>query len=282
MAIPESPHSRVENYLGNLIGQETAWEPGNPESRTEEYLDYILNNGTKTEQEMAEEIEALKSIGRYLALWDCTIGKPTTDPKKLPYKYKAGDYYIVSTVGATNYKPAGTQYDGTASTTVDADAHANDYYIYDGTNWTRLNHSSVGNVSSVQVAATSPVQSSNATAQTGAVSTTLSLADAYGDTKNPYGSKTANYILAAPNGSAGAPSFRALVAADIPDLAASKITSGTFADARIASASTWNAKSTVSVSDTGTATDEVQYITIDGVEKKLAGGGSSVTFVDWS
>lgn len=33
------------------------------------------------------------------------------------------------------------------------------------------------------------------------------------------------------------------------------------------------AKSTVSVSATGTATDEVQYITIDGVEKKLAGGG---------
>lgn len=34
-------------------------------------------------------------------------------------------------------------------------------------------------------------------------------------------------------------------------------------------------KSTVSVSSTGTATDEVGYITIDGVEKKLAGGGES-------
>lgn len=32
--------------------------------------------------------------------------------------------------------------------------------------------------------------------------------------------------------------------------------------------------SKVSVSSTGTATDTVQYITIDGVEKKLAGGGS--------
>ena len=39
-----------------------------------------------------------------------------------------------------------------------------------------------------------------------------------------------------------------------------------------------NAKSIVSVSDTGTATDEVQYITINGVEKKLAGGsGSGIT-----
>lgn len=42
------------------------------------------------------------------------------------------------------------------------------------------------------------------------------------------------------------------------------------------------AKSTVSVSATGTATDEVGYITIDGVEKKLpsGGGGSSYTFTN--
>lgn len=46
-------------------------------------------------------------------------------------------------------------------------------------------------------------------------------------------SRTANTVLAAPNGSAGAATFRALVAADIPNLAASKITSGTFAAARI-------------------------------------------------
>jgi hypothetical protein len=38
-------------------------------------------------------------------------------------------------------------------------------------------------------------------------------------------SQTANTVLAAPNGSSGSPSFRALVAADIPSLPASKITS---------------------------------------------------------
>jgi hypothetical protein len=47
---------------------------------------------------------------------------------------------------------------------------------------------------------------------------TISLASGYGDTLNPYASKTANYFLAAPNGSAGVPTFRAIVAADIPTL----------------------------------------------------------------
>jgi hypothetical protein len=62
------------------------------------------------------------------------------------------------------------------------------------------------------VGATAPVASS------GGNTPTISLNSAYGDTLNPYGSKTANFFLAAPNGSAGAPTFRAIVAADIPTL----------------------------------------------------------------
>lgn len=46
----------------------------------------------------------------------------------------------------------------------------------------------------------------------------ITLASAYGDTVNPYGSKTKNYVLAAPNGSNGVPTFRALVKADLPTL----------------------------------------------------------------
>ena len=49
---------------------------------------------------------------------------------------------------------------------------------------------------------------------------TISLATAYGDTVNPYGSKTKNYVLAAPTDANGTPSFRALVAGDIPSLSA--------------------------------------------------------------
>jgi hypothetical protein len=48
-----------------------------------------------------------------------------------------------------------------------------------------------------------------------------------------WASATANYIFAGPDGSSGTPAFRALVAADIPSLATTKITSGTFDAARI-------------------------------------------------
>ena len=62
------------------------------------------------------------------------------------------------------------------------------------------------------VTGTSPIASS------GGTTPDISLAASYGDTQNPYASKTANYVLAAPNGTAGVPTFRAVVAADIPTL----------------------------------------------------------------
>ena len=62
------------------------------------------------------------------------------------------------------------------------------------------------------VTGTSPIVSS------GGSTPAISLASAYGDTLNPYASKTANYILAAPNGTAGVPTFRAVLPADIPTL----------------------------------------------------------------
>ena len=63
------------------------------------------------------------------------------------------------------------------------------------------------------VTGTSPVVSS------GGTTPDISLASGYGDTKNPYAAKTANYVLAGPtSGAAAVPAFRALVAADIPSL----------------------------------------------------------------
>jgi hypothetical protein len=63
------------------------------------------------------------------------------------------------------------------------------------------------------VTATAPVVSSGGTAPD------ISLAAGYGDTQNPYAAKTANFVLAGPTAGASAvPTFRALVAADIPAL----------------------------------------------------------------
>jgi hypothetical protein len=75
---------------------------------------------------------------------------------------------------------------------------------------TAASSGSPGGVTSVT--GTSPVVSS------GGTTPDISLASGYGDTLNPYASKTANFVLAAPNGSAGVPTFRAVVAADIPTL----------------------------------------------------------------
>lgn len=75
-----------------------------------------------------------------------------------------------------------------------------------GTSWSTI----TAGVSSVS--GTSPVVSS------GGSTPAISLASGYGDTQNPYASKKANNFLAAPNGTAGVPSFRAIVAADIPTL----------------------------------------------------------------
>ncbi len=44
MAIPDEPGSRVEQYLGVLMGQDTAQLPDVPQSRIEEYLAYIVQN----------------------------------------------------------------------------------------------------------------------------------------------------------------------------------------------------------------------------------------------
>lgn len=79
-----------------------------------------------------------------------------------------------------------------------------------------------GGGSVTNVTGTAPVVSS------GGATPAISLASGYGDTQNPYASKTANFVLAAPNGSAGVPTFRAVVAADIPTL--NQNTTGTAAN----------------------------------------------------
>lgn len=119
--------------------------------------------------------------------------------------------------------------------------------LVSGTNIKTINGSTVlgsGNLvvtpGVASLTATSPVVA------TGTSTPVISLASAYGDTLNPYGSKTANHILAAPNGTAGAPTFRAIVAADVPTL--NQSTTGNAATV------TTNANLTGPVTSTGNTT----------------------------
>jgi hypothetical protein len=100
---------------------------------------------------------------------------------------------------------------------------------------------------------------------------TIALATAYGDTVNPYAAKTANYVLAAPNGSSGAPTFRALVAADIPTL--NQNTTGTAA----------NVSGTVAIANGGTgATTESGARTALGVPASPTGTNAQLLANDGS
>ena len=114
----------------------------------------------------------------------------------------------------------------------------------------------INNTGVTSLAGTSPV---TASASTGSV--TVSLASNYGDTQNPYASKTANFFLAAPNGTAGAPTFRAIVAADIPTL--NQNTTGSAGS--VANAVTFNNGGTGDVSGTafnGSAARTISYNTV--------------------
>ena len=119
------------------------------------------------------------------------------------------------------------------------------------------------------VTGTSPVASSGGTAPA------ISLASGYGDTQNPYGSKAANSFLAAPDGTAAAPTFRAIVAADIPTL--NQNTTGTAS----------NVSGTVAVANGGTGQTSysdgqllIGNTSTGGLAKAALTAGSNITITN--
>ena len=110
------------------------------------------------------------------------------------------------------------------------------------------NSISLGGSTTITAATISPLTIGtglSGTSFNGSTPVTIALASGYGDTLNPYASKTANYVLAAPNGSAGVPTFRAIVAADIPTL--NQNTTGTAANITATSNSTLTTLSALSL-----------------------------------
>jgi hypothetical protein len=125
-----------------------------------------------------------------------------------------------------------------------------DFLKYNGTLWVNdpinLGTDTTGNYMS-DISGTSPVSVSHTPAE--GSSATVALSSGYGDAQNPYASKTANYVLASPNGSAGAPSFRAMVNADVPSALTSKTYNGLTVTSTTGTFTLTNAK-TLSVTNT--------------------------------
>jgi len=108
-----------------------------------------VTRATGAESSLDTRITALESKGRYLSTWDATTGLPETYPEDSQfvegkYNYRAGDYYIVNKVGASNKMPDGAYITKDGSTyTVPSKSYTGtlnlgDQFQYDGTTWTHI------------------------------------------------------------------------------------------------------------------------------------------------
>lgn len=86
-------------------------------------------------QAIQNQIDALSGLGKFLSLWDWETWLPISFPLSTPYEYHTWDWYMINVVdNTTNYRPDWTEFDGTASSTVETQAtEIGDVYIYDWT-----------------------------------------------------------------------------------------------------------------------------------------------------
>lgn len=149
-------------------------------------------------------------------------------------------------------------YSGGGGSLPDQTGNAGKFLTTDGTNPSWATVSGSGTVTSVSGTGTvSGITLSGTVTSSG----NLTLGGTLAVTPANFASQTANTILAAPNGSAGAPTFRALVAADIPTL--NQNTTGTAA----------NVTGTVAVANGGTgATDAATARTNLSAQKTITSG----------
>ena len=85
-------------------------------------------------------IDDLMAQGRFLSLWNCATWQPISFPMSTPYTYSTWDYFMVEVLDsgdpATNYRPNGSSYSGTASSTAETwEVAVWDYYVYDWAVW---------------------------------------------------------------------------------------------------------------------------------------------------
>lgn len=110
---------------------------------------------------LAQQIKNLQSIWKFLSNWNSTTGLPTSNPSTIPYVYKPWDYYIISIVGSTNYRPEWTSFDWSSSSTLEAElVDIWDIYMYDDEWWLLLHNSArvIAVDTSLSTSSTNPVE----------------------------------------------------------------------------------------------------------------------------
>lgn len=85
-------------------------------------------------------IDDLAGFGKFLSLRDATTWLPISFPLQTPYTYSTWDYFVVETISSAtppvNYRPNGSSYTWTASSTTESDElEVWDVYVYDGSVW---------------------------------------------------------------------------------------------------------------------------------------------------
>lgn len=158
----------------NNAGSSTTWTPTFPVTKVNNKTDNVVltasdintSDSTVTVQakltELHNRVENLSGIGKFLAIWSCTTGYPTSTPPEVPYTYHTGDYYRVGTVATSssqhNYRPTGSSFTGATSSVMETETVAvGDIYFYDGTSWLLQKSGSEGTVQDVQFNGTSVV-----------------------------------------------------------------------------------------------------------------------------
>ena len=93
---------------------------------------------------LQNQIDSLSWTWIFLSSWDATTWLPDTNPQEDPYTYITWNYYIVSKVWATNYKPHWWTYtQWVPSTAVETRPLAvNDKYYFDWADWLLLPNTS--------------------------------------------------------------------------------------------------------------------------------------------
>ena len=87
-----------------------------------------------------DKISDLMAQWKFLSLWNCTTWLPMSFPLDIPYTYSTWDYFMVEVVSSAtppvNYRPVGSSYNWTASSTTESDeVDVWDYYVYDWSIW---------------------------------------------------------------------------------------------------------------------------------------------------